>query len=72
MKFELSVLDHNNLLELLWQHAQQQAREAMALFCAAQWLRGPEQETVRQRAVEMAQASAETRRLWDCLAQQPY
>ena len=43
----------------------------MALFCAAEYLRGQEREEIRERAVEMAQTSAETRRLWDCLAQQP-
>ena len=72
MKFELSVEDHSSLLDLLWDHQRDQALEALALFCAARWLRGSEVEQVRAQAVELAKASAEARRLWDCLAQQPY
>ena len=70
MKFELSVADHSDLLELLWNCHRAQAREAAAMFCAAEYLRGQEQEELRERAVEMAQTSAETRRIWSCLAEQ--
>lgn len=70
MKFELSVMDHSNLLDLLWEHHRAQAREAVALFCAAEYLRGQEQSELREKAVEMAQTSAETRRIWACLAEQ--
>ena len=70
MKFELSVLDHSNLLELLWEQYRAQAREAVALFCAAEYLRGREQTEVREQAVELARAAAEARRIWHCLAEQ--
>ena len=70
MKFELSIEDHSALIDLLWEQHRSQAREAVALFCAAQYLPGKEREEIREHAVEMAQASAETWRIWNCLAQQ--
>ena len=70
MKFELSVLDHSQLTDLLWEQYRTLAREAVALFCAAEYLRGQEQAEVREKAVELARAAAEARRIWHCLAEQ--
>lgn len=69
MKLELDVREHCILVDKLWELYRARAREAVALFCAAEWLEGPSRREVRDWALNTVQSAAETRSIWDKLSQ---